>query len=50
MEIEEEERRKNDVQGEMVQRELAERQKALENLNVIAASNEELKKIRYNFL
>ncbi|XP_066930515.1 small ribosomal subunit protein mS26-like [Clytia hemisphaerica] len=42
-EIESEERKKHDVQGELVQRELAERQQALQNLAILSKSNEELK-------
>ena len=46
-EIEEEERKKHDIQGEVMQRELAERQQALQNLAILSKSNEELKLQRY---
>ena len=42
-EIEEEDRKKHDVQGELAQRELAERQQALESLAILTKSNQDLK-------
>ena len=47
LEIEEEDGRRNDIQGELMQRELAERQQALKNLAILSKSNEELKLLRY---
>lgn len=46
VEVEEKERLKHDLQGEVMKRELAERQKALENLCIIAESNKELERKR----
>lgn len=46
MEIEENERRKHDMQGELMRRELAEREQAAKNLTIIAKSNEELRRQR----
>jgi len=42
-EIEEDNRKKHDIQGEIMQRELAERQQALESLAILTKSNEDLK-------
>ena len=46
IEIEEEEGRRNDIRGELMQREIAEREQALKNLAILSKSNEELKLLR----
>lgn len=50
MEIAEEDDRKTDIQGELMQREMAERQQALQNLALLSKSNEELKLMRFVML
>lgn len=46
LEVEEIERQKHDMQGDLMKRELAEREQALKNVAIIAKNNEELKKQR----
>ena len=46
MEVKEKERMKHDIQGEMMKRELAEREQAVKNMTIIAKSNEDMRRQR----